>query len=221
MFGNALAELRLSSSNSLSDKPIATTLTLPATSTAPGPASSPIYLRSGERYAFEVVYLFKTRTAQDRLGLLWSLPSTSSVNRFVPVPTASVASPQPIVRLAAGVSQTNESPAFGRGASVTLERSDDLGRALRVFYVVGGTATSGVDFRRLTGIATFLPGQRTIQVAIRPLDDNLIEGSETVVMRLLSGTNYQLGDESERQVTVTIRGEVPQSPSSFLVPLTV
>ncbi len=163
MFGNALAELRLSSSNSVSDKPIVASLALPASPTTPGPASSPIYLRSSERYAFEVVYLFQARSTQDRLGLLWSLPNSSGVSRLVRLPTSSVVSPSPIVRLTASVSQTNESPAFGRGATVTLERSDDFGRALRVFYVVGGTATNGVDYRRLTGIATFLPGQRTFR----------------------------------------------------------
>ncbi len=140
--------------------------------------------------------------------------------RFAQVTTTSIASPVPVVRLTANVSQTNESPMFGRGGSVTLERSDDFGRALRVHYVVGGTAINGLDYRRLTGSATFLPGQRTIQIAIRPLDDATIEGSETVVLRMLSTTSYRLGSESERQVTVTIRGEVPALPSRNLVPLT-
>ncbi len=40
------------------------------------------------------------------------------------------------------------------------------------------------------------------------------------MLRLLSAPNYQVGDESERQVTVTIRGEVPQSPTSSEVTLT-
>ncbi len=78
MFGNATAELRLSSDSSVTDKEVVTSLTRPATVAAPGTSSSPIYLRSGERYAFEILYLFTARTAQDRLGLLWALPNNTA-----------------------------------------------------------------------------------------------------------------------------------------------
>ncbi len=219
LFGTALAELRLSRSRLTTDLLPLATLQASRSATAQGPASTAVYLRQGERYAFEITYLFATPTAIDRLGLAWRTPTSQAGSRFLPVPMTAVAAPVPVVTMSATVSQTNESPAFGTGGLVELQRSGDLGRALRVFYTVGGSAVNGIDYRRLTGTATFQPGQSTLAISIRSLHDSVIEGGETVVIRLLTANEYQLGDESERQATITIRGEVPALPDRSLVPV--
>jgi Calx-beta domain/WD40-like Beta Propeller Repeat len=52
-----------------------------------------------------------------------------------------------------------------------------------------GTATSGTDFRSLSGSLTFPPGQTVRQVAVAVIGDTTIEGTETFFVNLGTPTN--------------------------------
>ncbi len=62
--------------------------------------------------------------------------------------------------------------------------------ALAVNYTMSGTATNGVDYAMLGGVATIPDGATGVDVPVAPIDDTLAEGTETVTMTIAPGTGY-------------------------------
>lgn len=65
-----------------------------------------------------------------------------------------------------------------------VRRSGDLSLPLPVFYRIGGTAANGVDYREVPNMVVIPAGRRSADILIEPLDDRLVEGTESVVLRL-------------------------------------
>lgn len=63
----------------------------------------------------------------------------------------------------------------------------DLNNPLTVLYQIGGTASNGVDYNKLSGEVTIPAHSETAEIVINPIDDDLVEGTETVVLELLPG----------------------------------
>ena len=80
----------------------------------------------------------------------------------------------------------------GDEAVIELTRGGDPSDPLTVKYVVGGTAIGGSDYQPLSGEATFGPDQTTTTISITAIDDALIEGSQSVIVELLDGPDYDL-----------------------------
>ena len=105
-----------------------------------------------------------------------------------------------------------------------ISRTGDTTAALAVGYTIGGTATNGTDYTpNLTGTAVIAAGQTSVDVIVTPVDDNLVEGSETVVLTLVDGADYNLGAGASATVTIadndfnitriyTIQGAAHRSP---------
>ena len=53
---------------------------------------------------------------------------------------------------------------------------------LSIIYTIGGTATEGVDYANLMDTIIFLPGVDTVILNLTPLQDNIIEGYESVII---------------------------------------
>ncbi len=81
-------------------------------------------------------------------------------------------------------------------ATFRIRRHGPTNDALVVAYSLRGTAENGVDYETLSGLATIPAGQRSAPVIVRPLPDNLRDGSETVRLSLEepppSGTNNRV-----------------------------
>ena len=106
----------------------------------------------------------------------------------------------PVVTIAATDSSASEA---GSGPGVfTVSRTGSTTGALTVNYSVGGTATSGADYAALSGTVVIPVGSATAPIVVTPVDDASVEGSETVVVTLTSGTGYTLG--APKTATVTI-----------------
>ncbi|WP_016951150.1 Calx-beta domain-containing protein [Anabaena sp. PCC 7108] len=84
----------------------------------------------------------------------------------------------------------------------TLARTGDLTDALTVNYTTTGTATNGTDYSNLTGTVTFAAGSATATVTVNPIDDTIIEGAETAILDLATGTGYTLGTATSATVNV-------------------
>ena len=67
---------------------------------------------------------------------------------------------------------------------VRLHRTGPTNFPLYVNYSLTGTASNGVDYVQLSGVATIPDGSRTAHLEIIPIYDNLIEGTETVIVRV-------------------------------------
>ncbi|TWT93031.1 Endo-1,4-beta-xylanase A [Neorhodopirellula pilleata] len=133
------------------------------------------------------------------------------------------------VRLHAEVSETHEAEHFAIGGRVAVVRDGDLSESLDVILHIKGTATYDVDYTLapIIPITTsrsenepsdvrvhFEPGQRFARVFIKPIDDDVGEGPESVRLELKAADGYQLGPPSTRSVVITIAGEVSRSARS-------
>jgi hypothetical protein len=70
-------------------------------------------------------------------------------------------------------------------ARFRVKRSGDTGQSLTVYYAIGGSATNGEDYQELSGVVTIPPGRRSAPIIVQPIDDNLEERIETVVLKLV------------------------------------
>ena len=77
----------------------------------------------------------------------------------------------------------------------TITRTGATTAALTVHYAVGaGTATVGSDYVDIsgTGTVTIPIGQTTITIPVTPIDDNIVEGTETIIVNLATDPAYQI-----------------------------
>ena len=62
-----------------------------------------------------------------------------------------------------------------------------------ISYIVGGTATSGIDYSVLSGSVTIPAGATTAAIAVPVIDDNVVEPTETVTVTLTAMTAGNAG----------------------------
>ncbi|HEY1052644.1 MAG TPA: Calx-beta domain-containing protein, partial [Prosthecobacter sp.] len=75
----------------------------------------------------------------------------------------------------------------------TLRRRGDAAAPLTLSLTITGTAIAGVDYVALPTTVTFAIGQKTIELPITPLQDDLTENTETIQILLPSAPGYILG----------------------------
>ena len=84
-----------------------------------------------------------------------------------------------------------------KDAIFTVRRVGDTNGDLTVTYAVGGTATNGIDYVPLPGVAVIPAGQRQTQITVVPIDDGPPDITSTVVLKLLPSAStppdYVLG----------------------------
>jgi Regulator of Chromosome Condensation (RCC1) repeat protein/Calx-beta domain-containing protein/Big-like domain-containing protein len=92
----------------------------------------------------------------------------------------------PLVNVVATDSDAAESGAFTAifPGTFTFYRSGPTSNALTAFFTLSGSAENGVDYTRLTNEVRFNPGQAQSRVDVYPLNDNLVEGTENVLLTL-------------------------------------
>ena len=169
--------------------------------------SDPIYLIAGQEYYVETLQVHDNATEIGHVSVGWTRPDTPT-SPPVLIEGDFLQPITPVVSLHAEVSQSFETELLALGTRFVIERTDDLGRDLDVAYTLGGSAENTADYVTLTGIATIPKGETSVTIDVDPIDDGILEGTETVVVRLAADPGYQLSLESERQVTLTIAGEI-------------
>jgi len=80
----------------------------------------------------------------------------------------------------------------GADSSFTVRRTGSIAGPLTVSLQVGGTAKAGVDYTALGTTATFAAGAASVAVPLRTLADALVEAPESVELRLVAASSYQL-----------------------------
>jgi hypothetical protein len=84
-----------------------------------------------------------------------------------------------------------------------LRRQGMLNESLTVLFDITGTATLGVDYRRVNRFVTFGPGATTVLLAIAPIPGTTISGgAETVDLRILPDAAYAIGPKPGAQVRI-------------------
>jgi len=73
----------------------------------------------------------------------------------------------------------------GSNAVITITRTGGLAGGVAVYFqMVGGTATSNVDYTNKSGYITFAPGQTTTNILVPLVADSIAESTETVSLLL-------------------------------------
>lgn len=83
-----------------------------------------------------------------------------------------------------------------------LMRSEPSDVSLTVAYELGGSASSGIDYQAPGGTAVIPAGTAHIDIVIEPIDDDEVEGSETVTVTVVAGPDYSPGTQSSATVTL-------------------
>jgi hypothetical protein len=85
--------------------------------------------------------------------------------------------------------------AGGETATFTVSRTGSTAAPLTVAWSPGGTARIGVDYSLAAPWTVTIPaGAASATLTLRPVDDSLVEGDETVVLRLASDPAYRIDD---------------------------
>jgi len=98
----------------------------------------------------------------------------------------------PVVSITPG---TTPSESGTRGTFIlTLSEAVPAG-GLTVSYTVGGTATPGTDYTRLSGSVTLAEGDTEATIEVVPLPDNRVDPNETVIVTLTTTrSGYNVGE---------------------------
>jgi hypothetical protein len=130
------------------------------------------------------------------------------------------------------VSRTNiiitpwPTPVNPRTATFTVGRHGDVSEDLTVYYKLDGTAINGRDYRELSGRVLLPAGQYRARIVVDPIDDKLVEGTETVVAKLVPVVCaaidppppgcYIVGDPNSARAVI-FDNDVNQSPKAEIV----
>ena len=111
-----------------------------------------------------------------------------------------VFAPLPVVAASARIPNAYEREQRKGEFAITRDAASQT--SLTVFYTVSGTATSGTDYRPLTGQAVIQAGKVYTRVIVRPIDDNISEPDETVIITLSPDAAYKVGTPDSGTVTI-------------------
>jgi hypothetical protein len=90
----------------------------------------------------------------------------------------------------------------------TFTRTGSTALALPITFTIGGTAINGTDYNTNlptsvgSGTLTFSAGQATATLTITPLADAIVEGSETAIITVVDGADYDVGTPGNATVTI-------------------
>lgn len=110
--------------------------------------------------------------------------------------------PGDLAYVTAGLTATNVVTVLGPSAAVaesatvpglvTVARAGGFG-AVTVSYAVSGSAAAGADYVALSGSVVVPFGAKSATIAVTPLADALLESPEAVVVTLIAGAGYTVG----------------------------
>ena len=85
---------------------------------------------------------------------------------------------------------------------VSRKGTDSTEDSLTVKYSVSGSAIAGKDYFALSGSVTIGSGNLTAGIGVRPKDDDLMEGTETVIVTLKPDAAYTVGSRNSGIVNI-------------------
>jgi hypothetical protein len=90
-------------------------------------------------------------------------------------------------------SPTYAASELGGSAIITVTRSDAIAHTATVQYATSDGTAGSTDYTAVSGLLSFLPGVTEQAFTIPILDDNLVEGDETVLVSLSDPVNAKIG----------------------------
>lgn len=109
----------------------------------------------------------------------------------------------PVISIEATDTDAAEPGGDGNNAKAKVNRTGDLSKSLEIFYEITGTAEEGADYKSIGGSAVFEAGESVVKVLVKPLDDDVAESDETVIITLVKTASYDL-DGANSSVSILI-----------------
>jgi uncharacterized delta-60 repeat protein len=105
-------------------------------------------------------------------------------------------------------------------AAVTVSRSGSVANPFSVdFAISDGTATAGQDYIAQSGTLNFASGETTKTIVIAILNDAIIEGDETIALRLSNATGgVAIGNQGSATLVITDDDALPAYYNLTLMP---
>ncbi|MEY4916844.1 MAG: hypothetical protein RL616_757 [Verrucomicrobiota bacterium] len=190
--------------NTLTGENVATTPDLLSVAALNGTSNSVVMpantLDYGVTYQGRLLFVKRTALA------LTNYPGASGVAAYfreTKFPLVTLPAPPVHGRIQFSVSSQSVAETAGV-ANLTLTRAGTQGVVTVDVQTFGGTATAGEDYESIFNTFRFEDGEATQTVSVTILDDYLLEGSETVNVRLLNPTEQaELGDRTNLVLTIT------------------
>lgn len=130
----------------------------------------------------------------------------------------STTSQTPIVSITA--TDANASELGVNPGAFTISRFGKTSETLTVNYAIGGTASNGNDYSQLSSSITIPAGSTSASIAVKPLDDILKEGNESVSLTLSNNAAYTIASSNSGTVTITNEEDAPKITIDYLSNLT-
>ncbi|MDB9523759.1 Calx-beta domain-containing protein, partial [Dolichospermum circinale CS-1225] len=130
---------------------------------------------------------------------------------------------KPIVTLATSPKKVAENS--GANILYTFTRTGNITSELTVNYTVSGSAIFNTDYSQTgatshtatTGTVSFAAGADTVTLTISPLEDNIQENDETMILTLATGTDYIIGTTTALTGIITNGNDQFEATGSDLV----
>ncbi len=115
---------------------------------------------------------------------------------------------RPPAQVSVTASQATVSEA-GPAVNFTISRVGSTAADLTVYYTMSGTATNGVDYSTLSGTAVIPALASSVNVTLSPLEDALVEFSETVILSPAANSNYSVVVPASATISI-LDNETPE-----------
>ena len=104
--------------------------------------------------------------------------------------------------VATDATATEAGPTSGTFTFTRSGAGGSINAALNVFFTVGGAASNGTDYQGYSGVVTILPGDASLTLALTPIDDAAVEGTEDVLLTLTPDPTYTVGTPSNATINI-------------------
>ncbi|MAD80282.1 MAG: hypothetical protein CMJ50_05470 [Planctomycetaceae bacterium] len=101
-----------------------------------------------------------------------------------------------------------------------ITRSGSTNGDLTVQFSLDGSATETDDFLALARMATIPDGLSSVNVTLMPVDDNVVESSETVTLSVEANTAYSVGTADTATVNISDNNAANLEGYTLLAPMT-
>ncbi|MFC4097591.1 T9SS type B sorting domain-containing protein [Euzebyella saccharophila] len=106
------------------------------------------------------------------------------------------------ISITSGDNEAGETNGVANNASFTIERSPNSFATNTVTYSIGGTAENGVDFEALSGSVTLSLINPSVTVNVNVIQDELVEGPETLILTLTGGGGAAIGPQNSLTINI-------------------
>ncbi len=106
-------------------------------------------------------------------------------------------------------------PGTNGSFTISLPAGISSDEDVTVNYTVSGTATAGDDYAAITAAVTIPAGQNSVTVPVTIANDQVIEGTETVIMTLAGGSSASYTFTGTGSATVDIADDESTTPANL------